>query len=121
VPASALDGRDVAVRPVEVAVADRAETRVVLPVARGVEVRVDAVDVQGQPVDDRLETELLADGGQRIDTGPVIPTNGPTVWIRRLVPGRYELRLRDHRGRRGTAAIAVAAGGAAVHAITTLR
>jgi RNA polymerase sigma-70 factor (ECF subfamily) len=114
-------GRDIAVRPIAFAVADRAETRVTLPVVRGREVRVEVVDARGQQVDDRIETELFDASGTRIDTGPMIPTDDPPVWIRRLVAGTYELRLRDHLGRSGIASLTVAAGDGPLRVVASLR
>ena len=89
----------------------------VLTLSRGLagsEVTLDVRDEQGLAITDRLETELFDGDGQRIDVSPLVPGGGPVLWVRRLVADRYELRLRDHRGRSATVAFVVAADGAAV-------
>ncbi|MFO1029665.1 MAG: sigma-70 family RNA polymerase sigma factor [Planctomycetota bacterium] len=104
----------VALRPRSVQVGAGPETELVLRLLAGSEVTLDVRDEQGLAITDRLETELFDGDGQRIDVSPLVPGGGPVLWVRRLVADRYELRLRDHRGRSATVAFVVAADGAAV-------
>ena len=101
----------VAVRPRTVHVGAEPEVAVVLRLFAGSEVTVDVRDERGQPTVDRLETELFDGQGMRLDATPLDPTGGPLLWVRRLVADRYELRLRDHRGRTAAVRFAVAADG----------
>jgi RNA polymerase sigma-70 factor (ECF subfamily) len=103
--------RGAALRPTPLHVGAGPETTLALRVTAGSEVTVDVRDARGEPMLDRLETELLDGKGACIDRSPMTPGNGPMQWIRRLVADRYELRLRDHRGRTVTAPFAVAADG----------
>jgi hypothetical protein len=100
-------GSDVALAPRAVAVRDQAVTEIGLRLVRGSEVRVEIQDDRGQGIQDRIEAELVAGDGASIDAGPIIPTNGPLLWIRRLVAGSYQLRLRDHLGRTAVVPIAL--------------
>lgn len=89
----------VALRPMTVTVGAEGETTFALRLHAGIEVVVDVRDEHGQPFGGRLETELRDGKGMRLDATPLDPTGGPLRWVRRLVADRYELRLRDHRGR----------------------
>lgn len=110
-----------ALRPLAVHVGDEPETTLVLPIASGSEVTVDVLDARGEPVDDRLETELFDGAGVRIDLSPLMPGSGPMHWVRRLVADHYELRLRNHRGEVAVLPFAVAAGGKPVQATARFR
>lgn len=102
-----------ALRPLAVHAGTEPETAVALRLTAGSEVTVDVREANGQPVVHRLETELLDGRGVRIDCSPLIPGNGPLRYVRLLVEGHHELRLRDHRGR----AITVPSDGKPVQAI----
>lgn len=110
-----------ALRPLRVHVGDEPVTSVDLPLRAGSEVTVDVVDANATPVVDRLETELLDGAGACIDSSPLIPAAGPLRWVRRLVAGRYELRLRDHRQRTGVVSIVVPADGRPVQSTARLQ
>lgn len=105
-----------ALRPVAVHVGTAPETALALRLSAGSEVTVDVRDALGEPMNDRLETELFDGKGTRIDFTPLMPGNGPLQWIRRLVPDRYELRLRDHRQRTVVVPLTVPADGKPVQA-----
>lgn len=111
----------IALRPVPLRVGAEPETALALPIAAGSEVTVEVRDERDQPVVDRLETELFDAAGACIDRTPITPASGPLAWKRRLVAGRYELRLQDHRAHVATVSIAVAPGGAPVRLIARLR
>lgn len=104
----------VAMRPMTVKVGAEGETTFALPLHAGIEVVVDVRDEHGQPFGDRLETELIDGRGVRLDATPLDPTGGPLRWVRRLVADRYELRLRDHRGRSLVVPLVVPADGRVV-------
>lgn len=100
-----------ALRPLTVHVGTEPEIAVAMRLTAGSEVTIDVRDVRGEPIVDRLETELVDSKGTRIDATPLTPGNGPLLWVRRLVGDRYELRLRDHRQRTATVPFTVPSGG----------
>lgn len=100
-----------AMRPQTVHVGTAPETAISLRLVAGSAVTVDVRDARGEPVQDRLETELYDSQGMRVDNTPLSPGTGPLLWVRRLVADRYELRLRDHRHRSTAVPITVPADG----------
>ncbi|MEZ5963160.1 MAG: sigma-70 family RNA polymerase sigma factor [Planctomycetota bacterium] len=102
--------RGVAQRRVSLQVGRGPETVFDLQLVAGSEVRVKVLDSRGEPVIDRLETELRDSKGECLDRTPLTPSNEAMCWSRRLVADHYVLRLRDHRGRDLAVPLVVEAG-----------
>ncbi|MCK6445630.1 MAG: sigma-70 family RNA polymerase sigma factor [Planctomycetes bacterium] len=103
-------GADVALRTIEVNVADGRETRARLELVRGREVRVDVVHADGRAVVERLETELRDANGRLLDDAPLVPFGAGACWLRRLSVGSFVLAVEDGRGHATRVEFAVDAG-----------